>query len=177
MKMTTHRIRTNRTEQMLAETSEWVPEYPPPTGAVPALTGAPLFQDMTESEMARALAGFDEVRFPSGRRVVLEGFRGSDFFVILAGTVSVVVDGWKVAGLGPGDFFGEIAVLGDGMRSASVGADTPLHCLVLPNDKLEQLILDHPQIGVNLLHSLVGRLKGMAGRRQPPASTFATGEQ
>lgn len=170
MKMTIRRVRSSRTEQLLAETSSWVPEHRAPAGAAAALVGAPLFTGMTEPEIARAVGEFDEVRYPSGRRVVLEGLRGSDFFIIIAGTVSVLVDGWKVASLGPGDFFGEIAVLGDGMRTASVRADTPLHCLVLPNDKLEQLLLDHAQMGVNVLHSLVGRLQATAGRRQPPAS-------
>ena len=120
------------------------------------------------------LAEFDDVRFPSGRRIVLEGLRGSDFFVVVAGTAAVLVDGWRVATLGPGDFFGEIAVLGDGLRSASVRAETPLHCLVLPNGKLEQLILDHPQLGINLIRTVIGRFQDVAGRRQPPASELVS---
>jgi CRP-like cAMP-binding protein len=163
----------NRTEQMVAETAAWVPNALDGDELAPALLGAPLFAGMAAAEVTSALAEFDPVRFPSGRRVVLEGLRGSDFFVIVTGSVSVLIGGWTVAKLGPGDFFGEVAILGDGMRSASVRSDTPLHCLVLPNGRLEDLLLAHPQMGLNLLHTVVGRFQEMTGRRQPPAIEFA----
>ncbi len=173
MKMTTRRARTNRAEQMVAETSDWVPAPSPATDRAAALAGAPLFDGFADEEVARALAEFDDVRYPSGGRIVLEGLRGSDFFLIVTGSAAVLVDGWRVATLGPGDFFGEIAILGDGLRSASVRAETPLHCLVLPNGKLERLILDHPQLGMNLIHTVIGRYQAVAGRRQPPAGELA----
>ncbi len=172
MKMTTRR--TKRTEQMVAETSEWIPTLSPTTALAAALADAPLFAGCDRDDVARALAEFEDVHFPSGRRIVLEGLRGSDFFLVVAGAAGVLVDGWRVATLGPGDFFGEIAILGDGLRSASVRADTPLHCLVLPNGKLEQLILDHPQLGINLIRGVIGRFREVAGRRQPPASELAS---
>jgi CRP/FNR family cyclic AMP-dependent transcriptional regulator len=173
MKMTIRPARTNRTEHLVAETADWVPTTPPNRDAS-ALAGTPLFEGCSRQDIARALAEFDEVRFPSGRRIVLEGLRGSDFFIVLVGSAAVLVDGWRVATLGPGDFFGEIAVLGDGVRSASVRAETPLHCLVLPNGKLERLILDHPRLGINLLHAVIGRFRGVAGGHQPPASELVS---
>jgi CRP-like cAMP-binding protein len=173
MKLTNRLTRTNRIEEVVAETSEWVPTAAVAAGVGSALAGAPLFEGMTEHEVEEALRGFDEVRFPSGGRIVLEGLQGSDFFLIVVGEAAVLVDGWRVATLGPGDFFGEIAVLGDGLRSASVRAETPLHCLVLPNGKLEDLILAHPQLGINLLREWAGRLKDLSGRRQPPAMEVA----
>ncbi len=114
------------------------------------------------------------MHFPSGGRIVLEGLRGSDFFLVVVGSASVLVDGWRVATLGPGDFFGEIAILGDGLRSASVRAETPLHCLVLPNGKLEGLIVEHPQVGINLIRTVIARFRDVAGRRQPPAGELAS---
>lgn len=167
MKMTTRRGRTSRAEQLVVE-STWSTPVPVATEeTATALAGAPLFRQMTREEIARALTDFDEARYPGGRRVVLEGLRGSDFFLVLAGSASVLVDGRRFATLGPGDFFGELAILGDGLRTASVRADTPLRCLVLPNGRLEQLILDHPQVGINLLHTVVGRFIDMSGRRRP----------
>ena len=163
MKMTARR--PSRTEQMVAETAEWVPAAPGVDGVVSAVAVAPLFAGMSRGEIAQVLVGFEQARFPSDRRIVLEGLRGSDFFLVVAGSASVLVDGSTVARLGPGDFFGEIAILGDGLRSASVRADTPLHCLVLPNGKLEHLLLDHPQVGLNLIHTVIGRYQGVAGRR------------
>jgi CRP-like cAMP-binding protein len=175
MKMTTRRARTNRTERLVAETSDWVPTtVSAATDAASALSDTPLFDGSDPKTILRALAEFDEVRFPTGHRVVLEGLRGSDFFVVVAGKAAVLVDGWRVATLGPGDFFGEIAILGDGLRSASVRAETPLHCLVLPNGRLEKLILEHPQLGMNLIRTVISRYQGVAGRRQPPASELAS---
>jgi CRP/FNR family cyclic AMP-dependent transcriptional regulator len=174
MKMTTRRGRVNRTEEIVAESARWVPTMASQGDVVSAVAGASLFDNMSRPEIARALAEFDEVRFPSGRRIVLEGLRGSDFFLIVVGTAAVLVDGWRVAGLGPGDFFGEIAVLGDGLRSASVRAETPMHCLVLPNGKLEALIVGHPQLGLNLIRVVIGRYQEVSGRRQPPAGELAS---
>jgi CRP-like cAMP-binding protein len=175
MKMTTRRVRINRTEQMVAETSDWVPTLSPTADLAAAIADAPLFAGCDRRDVASILAEFDEARFPSGRRIVLEGLRGSDFFLVVAGSAAVLVDGWRVATLGPGDFFGEIAVLGgQGLRSASVRAETPLQCLVLPNGKLEQLILDHPQLGINLIRTVIGRFQDVAGRRQPPASELVS---
>ncbi len=172
MKMTIRRPGANATERLVAET-HGAESRGSAIDSASALAGAPIFQACGNAEVVSVLAAFDEVRFPSGRRVVLEGLRGSDFFLIVAGRAAVLVDGWRVASLGPGDFFGEIAVLGDGMRSASVRAETPLHCLVLPNGGLERLILDHPQVGINLIRTVIGRFQDVAGRRQPPVSEQA----
>ncbi len=174
MKMRTRKARNNRSEEMMSSTSEWVPVAWRTVDLAAALAGAPLFDGCAEREVASALTEFDDVRFPSGRRIVIEGPRGSDFFVVVTGTAAVLVDGWRVATLGPGDFFGEIAILGDGVRSASVRAEAPLHCLVLPNGKLEQLILDHPQVGINLIRAVIGRFRNVSGRRQPPAAELAS---
>ena len=163
----------NRAETMAAETSTWIPQAPGLTAVRSAFEDSPLFEGMGDAEVRTILAEFDEVRFPSGRRVVLEGLRGSDFFLVVSGAAAVLVDGWRVATLGPGDFFGEMAILGDGLRTASVRAQTPLHCLVLPNGKLERLLLEHPALSLNLLHALVGRFANVGSRRQPPAAEMA----
>ena len=173
MKMTTHRPRLDRAERLAAETPGWLPEDAGRGDLEAALAGAPLFEGMSSAEIGRALSRFDEVRFPRGRRVVLEGMRGSDFFLVVVGTASVLVDGWRVATLGPGDFFGEIAVLGDGHRSASVRAETPLHCMVVANGGLQELIVEHPQVGINLIRIVIARYQAITGRRQPPAGELA----
>jgi CRP-like cAMP-binding protein len=173
MKMTTRRPRLSPAEALVAGTAEWVPTTTDVDSFASALADAPLFSGMAVGEVAAVLAEFDEVRYPSGQRVVLEGLRGRDFFIVLVGVAAVVSDGRRVATLGPGDFFGEIAILGAGPRTASVRADTPLHCLVLPNGKLEDVLRDHPQLGLNVLHTVVGRFAKLAGRRQPAASELS----
>jgi CRP-like cAMP-binding protein len=169
MKVSPRRPR-DRAEALLAQPSDWLPPAVVAGELAASLADAPLFAGMTGQEVAQVLASFDEARYPSGRRVLVEGLRGCDFFVIVAGTVAVAIDGWRLATLGPGDFFGEMAILGAGLRTASVRAETPLHCLVLPNGKLEGVLLDHPQLGINVLHALVSRFTNLTGRRQPAAS-------
>jgi len=147
-----------------------VPEAPTPVDLTPVLQRSPLFEGMQPREIGAAVRAFDEQSFNAGHRITLEGLRGSDFYVITSGRARVTVEGWKVATLEAGDFFGELGVLGDGLRFATVSAETPLRCLVLPNDGLEALIVEHPRIGVNLLRQVINRFHDLAGRRQPPAA-------
>ena len=136
-------------------------------GTVAQLAAAPLFRDIDRLEIERILAVFDEQTFNSGHRITLEGLRGSDFYVITQGSATVSIDGRPRARLQPGDFFGEIAVLGDGHRSATVSAETRLRCLVLANNALERLLIDHPQLGVNVLREVVARFREVSER--PPS--------
>jgi CRP-like cAMP-binding protein len=122
---------------------------------------APLFAGIDAAEATAILDRFDEQSFNRGHRITLEGMNGSDFYVIAAGRARVTVDGWKVAALGPGDFFGELAVLGDAPRVATVAAETPLRCLVLSNSGLEELLVAHPKLGVNLLRTVAGRFRDL----------------
>lgn len=140
-----------------------------PDEIVQAVADAPLFSRINRSETADILEAFDEQSFNPGHRVTLERLRGSEFYVIASGQAAVFKDGRRVADLGPGDFFGEMAVLGDGMRSATVTAETPLRCLVLSNNGLEELLVHHPRLGVNLLRVVVSRFRDLADR---PAITL-----
>lgn len=118
---------------------------------------SPLFDELTDTEIANVLGAFDTQSFNAGHRVTLEGFRGREFYLIVEGQAAVSVGGRRVAELGPGDFFGEVAVLRDGLRSATVTAETKLRCLVLSDDSLEQLLVAHPRVGVNMLREVLGR--------------------
>jgi CRP-like cAMP-binding protein len=147
------------------------PDQDPPVDYRPeelaqALAESPLFESMPEDEVLRVARRFDEQRFNAGHRITLEGLRGTDFFVILDGRARVSVDGRTVGHLRGGDFFGELGVLGDGLRFATVTAETPLHCLVLPHGELKRLLVDHPQMSINVLGEVVGRFRELAERRQ-----------
>ncbi len=144
------------------------PSLDPPAGCRPdelvhQMLHVPLFSGIDAGEVRAILALFDEQRFSPGHRITLEGLRGSDFFVILDGEAKVTVDETTVARLQPGDFFGELGVLGDGLRFATVAAVTPLRCLVLPHGHLKRLLVDHPQMSVNVLGEVVSRFKDLAG--------------
>jgi CRP-like cAMP-binding protein len=90
---------------------------------------------------------------------------GPEFFIILDGTASVLIDDEVVATLGPGDFFGEVAALDGGPRTASVRAETQLRCVTLPVNGLRQFLLDHPVVAINLLPEIVRRFRNATTAR------------
>lgn len=131
---------------------------------VERLAGSALFDGIEPAEVGRILAAFDEQSFSTGHRVTVEGFRGSDFYIVAEGRALVRAKGREVAELGPGDFFGEIAVIEGGPRTASVEAATMLRCLVLSNNRLDALLVDHPRLAVNLLRAVVSRFRRVSAQ-------------
>ncbi len=101
-----------------------------------------------------------ERAYASGERVVEQGEPGVECFVILDGAAVVVRDGREIARLGPGDFFGEVAMLDGRPRTADVVADGELRCIALSRDALRAAVLAEPEIGWRLLEVLAGRIRG-----------------
>jgi CRP-like cAMP-binding protein len=132
---------------------------------VEAVLASPLFAGVDPAEIVDILDRFDEQSFNAGHSITLEGYRGSDFYIVARGRAAVSVDSAPVATLNPGDYFGEMGVLGDGHRLATVTAETPLRCLVLANNGLERVIAAHPVVGINLLHQLVVRFQDLSQLR------------
>jgi CRP-like cAMP-binding protein len=119
--------------------------------AVPAaspsdLASAPLFAALSEPELAQAAEWFDVRAVAAGVRLVGEGTTGLSFFVILDGSATVTSGGGAVATLGPGDFFGEMALLGGGRRTATVTTGAPTRVLVLFGEDFRRLQAAHPAI-------------------------------
>lgn len=123
------------------------------------LEQSPLFEGYSRKEIAKLSEAFDEQTFLADRRIVSEGLTGMDFFLILDGIAEVTRDGRVVATLQPGDFFGEIAVLDDGPRTASVRTDSQVRCLSLPNGALKQFLLENPRFCLNVMKQVVRRFR------------------
>ena len=137
---------------------------------VPTLENAPLFAGFDRATLRQIAERFDEQNFLANHRIVTGGMQGIEFFFILDGQASVVSDaGETVAQLGPGDFFGEIAALDDGPRTASVRALTALRCLGLPNGTFKQFLLDYPLFAVNMLHQIVRRFRTVVTSGSEPS--------
>jgi len=132
---------------------------------LPRLEHSPLFRGIDRAQLQDVLARFDDETYLAGHGILTEGLLGPEFFIILDGSASVSMDGRELAKLGPGDFFGEVAALDGGPRTASVKAETRLRCLTLPVGGLRQFLLDQPIVAVNLLPEIVRRFRSaQAGR-------------
>jgi CRP/FNR family cyclic AMP-dependent transcriptional regulator len=124
-----------------------------------ALKNVPLFEELDDRELDRLANEFKERVFPAGASVVSEGASGAAFFVITAGHALVTVQGEERARLGPGDHFGEIALLDEGVRSATVIAETELRCYGLTPWEFRPFVEEHPRVAWKLLQALARRLR------------------
>jgi len=110
------------------------------------LAGIPLFEALEPDERASIAHWFELEDVSPGVKLTGEGASGYSFFVLRAGTATVTIDGSEVRTLGPGDFFGELALLGDGRRTATVTTASPSQVLVLFGTEFRQLQQDQPEI-------------------------------
>ncbi|HET9214458.1 MAG TPA: Crp/Fnr family transcriptional regulator [Gaiellaceae bacterium] len=118
-----------------------------------------LFAELDDRELEQLAAQLHERRFPEGAEVTSEGAGGVGFFVIAEGNADVSVGGEHRATLGPGDFFGEIALIDTGLRSASITAATDLLCYGLTPWEFRPFVEEHPKVAWALLQVLAGRLR------------------
>jgi CRP/FNR family transcriptional regulator, cyclic AMP receptor protein len=133
--------------------------------AVDALSRVPLLSGLNKRELERLARDFSERVFPAGSTVVEEGQeRGIGFFVIAEGKATVSVDGKEVQRLGSGDHFGEIALVGDRVRTATVTAETDLRCLVMTVWDFRSFVRGDPDVAWKLLQHLAGLLSETGAR-------------
>jgi CRP-like cAMP-binding protein len=118
----------------------------------------PLFAGLSKAELAKAAAIADEIDVPQGKVLTRQGERGREFFVLLDGEAEVRRDGRKLATRRAGEFFGEIALVSDRPRVATVTATTPVHALVIRDVEFRALINRTPQIALKVLAALAERL-------------------
>lgn len=126
---------------------------------VDALQNVQLFSTLAEEDMEELARQLHERRFPEGAEVTTEGSTGAGFFVIAAGNAEVLVGGEHRATLGPGDYFGEVALIDDGIRSASIVAATDLLCYGLTPWEFRPFVEEHPKVAWALLEALARRIR------------------
>jgi CRP/FNR family cyclic AMP-dependent transcriptional regulator len=130
---------------------------------VDTLTSVPLFSACSKKELAMVAKSAERVSLPAGKIVVNEGAAGTEFFVIIDGQARVERHGRQVAILGPGGFFGDLALLDRAPRNASVIADSDLEVAKLSQRAFDAL-LDHPGFSKKLLAGLARRLREQDAR-------------
>jgi CRP/FNR family cyclic AMP-dependent transcriptional regulator len=117
----------------------------------------PLFADCTPQEVAEVAAIADEIDLSAGRRLATQDAEGQEFVVIIDGDAEVTKGEETVARLGAGDFFGEIALIRGGPRTASVVATTNVHALVVEGHAFRRLLEDAPDIREKVERALAER--------------------
>jgi len=110
------------------------------------LKRVPMFADLPRKQLAMAARLADELEVEQGARLVDEGRFAHEFFVIEAGTADVLHDEKVLAQLGPGDFFGEIALVTMGRRTASVVAASPMKLIVIFGPNFNDLTATMPDV-------------------------------
>jgi len=120
------------------------------------LAGIPLFDTLEPDQRATIAPWFELEDVSPGVNLTGEGASGYSFFVLRDGAATVTVNGSEVRTLGPGDFFGELALLGDGRRTATVTAAAPSQVLVLFGTEFRRLQQEHPEIAERIESALRG---------------------
>lgn len=125
------------------------------------LHSIPLFGRFDRKHLERLGMLTEEVDVPAGKVLIRQGELGDDLMVIVSGTVGVERDGAKVNTLGTGDFFGEIALVDRGPRTATVTATTPSRLLVINHRDFHALMDEFPEVAAQVLLTLAHRLRSL----------------
>ncbi|HXZ57694.1 MAG TPA: cyclic nucleotide-binding domain-containing protein [Gaiellaceae bacterium] len=131
---------------------------------VELLQRVPLFEHFDKGDLKRIARSFKERTFDAGSTVASEGKTGAGFFVIESGEATVSVHGDERRRLGPGDYFGEIALIDDGARSATVTAVSDLGCYGLTSWEFRPLVESNASIAWKLLETMAQRLRAAQQR-------------
>lgn len=122
--------------------------------AVLLLKRVPLFQGLEERELERIADSMKDRTFQAGDQVTTEGQGGIGFFVISDGEAKVTIGGEERRRLGAGDYFGEVALLTDSPRTATITAETDLHCYGMTSWDFKPLVESHGSIAWKLLQAM-----------------------
>src|ERR1700694_1367285 len=118
-----------------------------------------LFSNCSSRELSKIARASDEITVPPGKVLCEEGKPGREFFWIVSGTAAVKRHGRKIATLGPGQYFGEMALLDRLPRSASVVSETEMDLLVLSQAAFNGVLDTVPQMSRKLLAAMAERLR------------------
>jgi CRP-like cAMP-binding protein len=123
------------------------------------LARVPLFAGISDESMARLAAVTGEQEFEPNHFIVLQGQVGTGLYVVVQGSARVVRGSDELAVLGPGDFFGELAVIDQQPRSASVQAVEATRVLALASWDLLDLLESDPKLALNMMRGLAARVR------------------
>jgi CRP/FNR family transcriptional regulator, cyclic AMP receptor protein len=132
------------------------------TATIEQLSNVPLFSGCSAKELNLIARAVKEVSHREGTVIAREGEPGIGLFVIVEGTAKVTIGGQLKTKLGPGDFFGEIALLDGGPRTATVASETPVTLLILRRPVFLRAVREDPGMAAKLLAELARMLRRVA---------------
>jgi CRP/FNR family cyclic AMP-dependent transcriptional regulator len=124
------------------------------------LRGVDLFSEVSDKDLRTIAASMRRRAFAAGEDIVSQGEGGVGFFFVETGGLAVTLGGTRVATLGPGDHFGEVALLSGAERTATVTADTDVVCWGMPAWNFRPLVREQPTVTVKLLERMARQLAG-----------------
>jgi CRP/FNR family transcriptional regulator, cyclic AMP receptor protein len=131
--------------------------------AVPAsaeqIQNVPIFADLDKKELDELVSSFKERTFSAGETIASEGAGGVGFFIIGEGEAKVMRGDQEVTRLGPGEYFGELALIDEGTRTATLVAETDMTCYGLTSWEFRPLVEGNSQIAWKLLQALAKQLR------------------
>lgn len=127
------------------------------------LRRVPLFQGIPDAGLMSIARQLSERSYETGAQIVKQGEVGVGFYLIDEGKVEVEQGGRVITALGPGDFFGELALMEDVPRTASVIARAPTRCLQLVRWHFRSILKENPDIAIRVLETAVRRLRRHEG--------------
>lgn len=122
------------------------------------LAGVPLFAGLSKKELAQVASIAEELDFRAGKQLIREGGPGREFFVLLEGSAEVTRNGKRLAIRKTGDFFGEIALVSDRPRMATVTTLEPSIVLVVTETNFRRVVRKSPEIALKILQAVGERL-------------------
>jgi CRP/FNR family transcriptional regulator, cyclic AMP receptor protein len=123
------------------------------------LSNISLFSACNKADLSRIASLVDEVEVPAGRVLTKQGEPGWECFVVVGGRAKANMRGRRSASLGPGSFFGEMSLLDQGPRSATVTAETDMHLLVLDSRSFFTMLEDVPAVTHRVMRGMAQRLR------------------
>ena len=124
------------------------------------LADIPLLAELSEEDLVVLAERLHELEVPTGDYVIQQGELSYKFYVILEGTAAMERDGEHLADLGPGDFFGEMGIVGHSRRNADVVATSPMRMVVLVGWDLRTLMDQFPRLRRRIQHAIVDGPEG-----------------
>ena len=146
-----------------------------PRPSVETLKKVPLFAELESRDLERIADSFKERKYSAGDTIAGEGQGGAGFFVIAEGTARVTVHGDDRGTLGPGNYFGEIALIDEGARTATVTAETDMTCYAMTFWEFRPIVETDARIAWKLVQALAHKLREAEARRLSVDSTLSLG--